>query len=76
MILICEIKEVSLIKWHYVEVGWFALKIFSFEELVSLQNDISTILDWKHFGTKPSIFSLNHQTSFCSLVKKKIKNAM
>lgn len=31
MSLICEIKAMPLIKWHYVEVGRFALKIFSFE---------------------------------------------
>lgn len=31
MILISEIKEMSLIKWHYVEVGQFALKMFLVE---------------------------------------------
>lgn len=43
MILICEIKDTSLIRRHYGEEGWFALKI-RFIWRLFLWNDMSTVL--------------------------------
>lgn len=44
MILIREIKEMSLIKSHYFEVGQFALEIFSFEGIHRKTTFVLTIL--------------------------------
>lgn len=52
MNLICEIKEMSLIKWHYAEGGRFALKIFSLEEF---HYKMTSSLDWKLFGAQPCV---------------------